>query len=82
MPILALQRAERGFDGGRAALASRLGVSISTIGMWHFRSNIPTEYLKPIEDATGVSVYDLLADIEALRRQPGGPEATVAEEAA
>ncbi len=74
MPILALQRAERGFDGGRAALASRLGVSISTIGMWHFRSNIPTEYLKPIEDATGVSVYDLLADIESAKAMSASPQ--------
>lgn len=74
MPILALRRAERGFDGGRAALASRLGVSISTIGMWHFRSNIPTEYLKPIEDATGVSVYDLLADIESAKAMSASPQ--------
>jgi hypothetical protein len=42
--------------------------------MWHFRSNIPTEYLKPIEDATGVSVYDLLADIESAKAMSASPQ--------
>lgn len=83
MAIPSLSRAEKLFEG-RPAFAAKLGVSASTVGMWHNRGNIPTAYLKEIEDAAAgqVTVYELLADIEALRRQPGGPEATVAEEAA
>lgn len=76
MAIRSLQRAEKCFDGGRSGLAVVLGVSTSTVGMWHVRSNIPTEYLKPIEDATGVSVYELLADIEEAKADASPQEAS------
>jgi len=68
LPTLARAEAEA---KGRAALAARLGVSYSTIGMWHQRNSIPAEYLDEIEaTAAGkVTVYDLLADMRAARER-------------
>jgi len=66
----ALSKAEDRANG-RAALAARLGVAYSTIGMWHQRRSIPAEHLEAIETATRgqVTVYDLLADMRAARER-------------
>lgn len=84
MSIASLQRAEREFEGGRAAFAAALGVSASTVGMWHVRNNIPTNYLKPIEVVMGgrVTVYQLLEDIEAAAHPDRVPAEPSPERAA
>lgn len=69
MSLPSLSKAEDAVQG-RANLASLLKVSYSTVGMWHARGSIPSEWLGEIERVTRrqVTVYDLLSDISAAKQ--------------
>ncbi|MGE0745270.1 MAG: YdaS family helix-turn-helix protein [Rhodospirillales bacterium] len=64
--IPSLARAEE-ICGGRAKFASLLGVSYSTVGMWHLRGSVPNSKLLDVQEVTRrkVTVQHLLADMRA-----------------
>lgn len=50
--------------GSLAALASAIGVAVSSPSMWKKRGNVPAEHCPAIERATGVRCEELRPDVQ------------------
>lgn len=69
-----IDRAAQGYEGGRAALAKELGVTVTAIGNWKKRG-VPSDYCPDIERLTGIRCEELRPDVrwDVLRGQANSP---------